>query len=237
MVENYTYNCIILDDDELDRLTIFSFARKYPFLNIAGTFASAKEALPVIDSKNIDIILSDIDMPGLSGLDFRRKLLQVPVCIFITSYPDNAVESFELAALDFIVKPLTAERFDAAIKRAKQYLDIREKASKVESNPGENSIFIKDGYQSIKVSLNDILYLEALKDYTRVATEEKNHYVLCPISNLLKEKKFQSFIRIHRSFAVQRQLIKKITPYEVTVNSISIPIGRSYKDSLKSIQV
>lgn len=237
MEEHFTYNCIILDDDELDRLTIYSFARKYPFLNICGTFASATEAIPVIAGKNIDIILSDIDMPGISGLDFRRKLLEVPVCIFITSYPDNAIESFELAALDFIVKPVNGERFDRAITRAKQYLDFKEKASKLEPDPAENSIFIKDGYDSIKVSLQDILYLEALKDYTRIATEQKNHYVLSPISNLLKEKKFQSFIRIHRSFAVQKQLIKKITPYEVVVNAISIPIGRSYKDTLKAIQL
>jgi two-component system LytT family response regulator len=237
MNENHTYNCIILDDDDLDRLTIFSYARKYPFLNISGIFASANEALTTIDSEKVDIILSDIDMPGFTGLDFRRKLFNVPVCIFITSYPDNAVESFELAALDFLVKPLNVERFDSAIKRAVQYLELREKASTVDSHPGENTIFIKDGYESIKVSLDDILYLEALKDYTRIATVAKNHYVLSPISNLLKEKKFQSFIRIHRSFAVSKQQIKKITPYEVLVNNISIPIGRSFKDNLKSVRL
>jgi len=230
-----SYNCIIVDDDELDRLTVTAYARKYPFINVTGVYTSADEALQVIEKENIDILLSDIDMPGINGVDFRKKLMQIPVCIFITSYPDYATEGFDAAALDFLVKPFKAERFDAAMLRCKEYLEIRHKAELFEYSLGGDTIFIKDGHNHIKISLHQIIYLEALKDYTIIVTAAKNYCVLSAISNLLKEKAFQSFIRIHRSYAVQKHFINSITTQKVTVNNIPLPIGRSYKENLEAI--
>ena len=174
-------------------------------------------------------------MPGIDGFEFRRRMMHIPVCVFITSFADCAVESFELAALDFLVKPIKADRFGATINRIKEYMEARQKANLYEHSLGANTVFIKDGHNFIKVKLHEILYLEALKDYTLVITAEKKHCVLSPIGSLLKESHFRSFIRIHRSFAVQRHLINRITTNQVTINNVNIPIGRSYKESLEAI--
>lgn len=228
-----TFNCIIIDDDEIDRLTVLSFAKKFPHLNILGTFESAEKAFSTIEKEKIDILFLDIDMPNLNGLEFRQKALDIPVCIFITAHPEHAVESFELDTLDFIVKPVKLERFSQTMKRIEEFMEIKLKSQLFESSIGGNTIYIKEGHTQTKVKLHDILYLEALKDYTLVVTNQKRHCVLSTIGALLKETHFQSFVRIHRSFAVQKQYIQKIGSQEIELkNNVSIPVGRSYKDSL-----
>jgi DNA-binding LytR/AlgR family response regulator len=236
MINTDKYNCIIIDDDDVDRLTTLSFVRKYPFLNICGICASATVALSIIQQREIHVLFLDIDMPGTNGLDLRRKMMDIPVCVFITSFADCALESFELAALDFLVKPLKADRFEATIVRVKAYLESRQKASLYDFSLGAGAIFIKDGHNFVKVNLHEILYLEALKDYTLIITSAKRYCVLSPISNLLKDKNFHTFIRIHRSYAVQKHLINKIMPNHVMIADNPIPIGRSYKDSLEAIK-
>jgi two-component system LytT family response regulator len=227
------YTCIIIDDDEIDRLTVVSFAKKFPLLEILGVYESAEEALPLIENKKTDVLFLDIDMPGLNGIEFRKKALEVPVCIFITAHPEHAVESFEIETLDFIVKPLKLDRFAQTISRIEEFMEIKLKASLFEASIGGDTIYIKEGHEQTKVKLHEILYLEALKDYTLIITDKKRHCVLSSIGNLLKEDHFQSFIRIHRSFAVQKQFIQKINSTEIILNNnITIPVGRSYRDNL-----
>ena len=227
------YTCIIIDDDEIDRLTVLSFAKKFPVLDILGVFESAEEAVPFIEKEKVDILFLDIDMPGLSGIEFRKKALEIPVCIFITAHPEHAVESFEIETLDFIVKPLKLDRFSQTVSRIEEFMEIKLKASLFEASIGGDTIYIKEGHEQTKVKLHEILYLEALKDYTLIITDKKRHCVLSSIGNLLKEDHFQSFIRIHRSFAVQKQFIQKINSTEIILNNnISIPVGRSYKENL-----
>lgn len=227
------YSCIIVDDDEIDRLTAVSYAKKFPVLEILGVFESAEDAVPFLEKEKIDILFLDIDMPGLNGIDFRKKALEVPVCVFITAHPEHAVESFQIETLDFIVKPLKLERFTQTINRIEEFMEIKIKASLFEASIGGDTIYIKEGHEQTKVKLHEILYLEALKDYTLVITEKKRHCVLSSIGNLLKEEHFQSFVRIHRSYAVQKQYIQKINSNEIILNNnVIIPIGRSYKENL-----
>lgn len=230
------YTCIIIDDDEIDRLTVLSFAKKFAVLDILGVFESAEEALPFIDTADIDILFLDIDMPGLSGIEFRKKALEIPVCIFITAHPEHAVESFEIETLDFIVKPLKLDRFSQTVSRIEEFMEVKLKASLFEASIGGDTIYIKEGHEQTKVKLHEILYLEALKDYTLIITNKKRHCVLSSIGNLLKEDHFQSFIRIHRSYAVQKQFIQKINTSEIILNNnVAIPVGRSYKENLNFI--
>ncbi|KQO34449.1 LytTR family transcriptional regulator [Flavobacterium sp. Leaf82] len=227
------YTCIIVDDDEIDRLTVVSFAKKFPVLDILAVFESAEDALPFIEEQKVDILFLDIDMPGLNGIDFRKKALEIPVCIFITAHPEHAVESFQIETLDFIVKPLKLDRFTQTVSRIEEFMEIKLKASLFEASIGGDTIYIKEGHEQTKVKLHEILYLEALKDYTLVITDKKRHCVLSSIGNLLKEEHFQSFIRIHRSYAVQKQFIQKINSTEIILNNnVAIPVGRSYKDNL-----
>lgn len=227
--------CIIVDDDEIDRLTVVSFAKRFDNLEIKGVFESSMEALSFLKSEPVDVLFLDIDMQELSGLELRRKALDIPVCIFITSHPEHALESFEMETLDFIVKPIKMDRFSQTMRRITEFMEVRHKAQLFESGLGGDTIYIKEGHEQIKVKLYEILYLEALKDYTLIITPQKRHCVLSSIGNLLKTEHFQSFIRIHRSYAVQKNGIQKIGVNELQLsNGVHIPIGRSYKDELNA---
>ncbi len=231
-----TLSCIIVDDDEIDQLMVVSFVKRFPHLELAGAFLSAENALLFCQTNLVDVIFLDVGMPELDGLQLRKQLSAIPACVFITSHPEHAVESFELETLDFIIKPLKFDRFSKAINRINEFMEVKTKALLYESSIGGDSIYIKEGHEQTRVKLHEILYLEALKDYTLLITEKKRHCVLSSIGTLLKESHFQSFVRIHRSFAVQRNLITKIGSHEVFLNeNLSIPIGRSYKDDLNFI--
>jgi two-component system, LytTR family, response regulator len=223
---------MVVDDDEIDRLTVLSFLTEYPFIDVVGVFDSPVKALTAAHNAPPDVLFLDIDMPEMSGLELRKQLLHIPCCIFVTAYPDYALEGFEMAALDFLVKPFSSERFDNAMKRLKEYSDIRHKSALLDHALGADTIFIKDGYNQVKLQLHEIIYLEALKDYTGIVTAGRKYAVLLPLGSLLKEKGFSSFIRIHRSYAVQRHFIDKISSGEVQVGDIALPVGRSYKNSL-----
>jgi DNA-binding LytR/AlgR family response regulator len=230
------YKCIIVDDDEVDRLTTLSFVRKYSFLEIAGIYASAAEAVTALQNTPVPVLFLDIDMPGMDGLTFRRHFPEAPACIFITAYPDYAVEGFELAALDFLVKPLKADRLAHTMARLHDYLDIKHKADLFECSIGGDTVFIKEGHTQIKIKLHEIVYLEALKDYTQVVTTTKKYCVLFTLGNLLKETAFKTFIRIHRSYAVQKHFIEKIAVNQVILQTaVTLPVGRSYKDRLDEL--
>jgi two-component system, LytTR family, response regulator len=231
-----TYKCIIVDDDEIDRLTVLSYTKKFASLQIVAVLTNALDALKVLENEKIDILFLDIDMPGLSGIDFRKKAMEVPICIYITAHPEFAVESFELDTLDYIIKPVKLNRFTQTVNRIIEYMELKQKATLFESSVGDDIIYIKEGHNQTKVKLHNILYLEGLKDYTKIVTTDKKHFVLTSIGNLLKENHFQKFIRIHRSFAVQEIYVEKKQANELLLNNgVLLPIGRSYKDTLNFI--
>ncbi len=236
MTQDLIHNCILIDDNEIDRLTAISFVKRYPFLKLCGVYTSVNEAIEGVLDQKIDVLFSDIDMPEISGLEFRAKMRHIPVCIFITSFPEYAAESFELDAFDFIVKPIRHERFAQSMERVQNYFEIKQKAELFEHSLGGNTVFIKDGHEQIKVNLHEILYLEALKDYTRIVTKTKKYSVLISLGNLLLETAFQSFLRIHRSFAVQPNFIDSFTSQLVCIQDFTLPVGRSYKDVLGNLK-
>lgn len=230
------YTCIIVDDDEMDRLVVVSYAKRFESLTILSTFDSAEKALLFLDSNTVDIAFLDIELKGATGMELRKKALSIPVCVFITSHAENAAETFELQTLDFIVKPFKFPRFEQTVKRIEEFMEIRTKANLFESSIGGDAVYIKSGHSQIKVKLHEILYLEALKNYTIIVTEGKRHCILSNLGELLLEDKFSSFIRIHRSFAVQKQYIQKIGSQEIELkNNICLPVGRSFKDNLNFI--
>lgn len=230
-------NCLIIDDDEIDRLTVQSFVNRTPIFNLRGVFEDAFDAMNVLENEKIDVLFLDIDMPSISGIEVRKQFKDIPICVFITSYPEFAVESFELNTLDFIVKPLNFERFSQAVIRIQEYLELREKAYLFENSIGGDIIYIKEGTQQIKIKLYDILYLEALKDYTKIVMSDNRFCVLSSLGVLIKEDNFTKFVRIHRSYAIQKHQVSKIQSGEVILNNnLSLPVGRSYKDNLTLLQ-
>ncbi len=233
----HEYKCMVVDDNRIDRLTTISYLRKYPFLTLAGSFGSAAEALPAIAATPPDVLFLDIDMPDMSGLELRSLLPQIPACIFISSYPEYAIQGFEVNALDFLVKPIDGARFETSMKRLQYFLEVYYKAELMDHSLNPDSIFIKDGHEHVKIQSYNILYLEALKDYTGIMTKTRKYCVLAALGNLLKEDPFQRFIRIHRSYAVQKQFIRKLTPKAVMVDDVLLPVGRSYKDAVEKLLI
>lgn len=209
--------------------------RKYPFITISGTYDNTTKALQHLQQQPVDLLFLDIDMPGLNGLELRSRFMDIPACIFITAYPDYAVEAFDAAALDFLIKPITSDRFEKAIRRVQEFFEVRQKAELFEHSLGNDTIFIKEGHEKTKVRLHDILYLEALRDYTTIVTPQKKYHVLTTLGNLLNENEFSSFIRIHRSFAVQRHYVRKLDTRTVYLENISLPLGKAYKTDIEKI--
>jgi DNA-binding LytR/AlgR family response regulator len=233
---NDKINCIVVDDNFIDRKTTCAYLKQYNFINIVGEFESSIDALQKIKELQPFGVFLDIDMPEMNGLELRKHLTIVPACIFITSYPEYALESFEVDALDFMVKPINKDRFDKAMHKLLEYYTIKQKADLLTHTLGNENIIIKQGSEQIKLQLHQIIYLEAMKDYTAVVTNEKKYMVLEVLGNLIREKAFESFIRIHRSFAIQKHYVSKINNTEIElVNANTLPIGRSYKETIREL--
>ncbi len=227
----------MVDDDEVDLHTTASFLEDYSFIEIAGCYDSPEKGLEAARIKPPHALFLDIDMPGMSGLQLRQQLLHIPACIFITSYPDYALEGFGVAAMDFLVKPFSDERFAKTMDRLKKQFTILQKAELLNEVLGPETIFIKDGTRQVKLQLHEIIYLQALDNYTGITTGTGKTMVLSTLSSLLAEEAFKNFIRIHRSFAVQKHFIEKIGPGEVLAAGIELPVGRKYRESLNGIKI
>jgi len=236
MIHKKDITCIIVDDDLVDRLTTLSFIKDYPNFKILGCYESPVEALEASRTLNPDVLFLDIDMPDIDGLKLRSQLMQIPACVFITSFPEYAIEGFELEAFDFLLKPFTSERFDKMMSRLDEYFLIRHKSELLAHTLGADTIFIKEGTRQIKLQLHEIIYLEAMKDYTSINTINKRYMVLESLSHLIQEKEFASFIRIHRSYAVQKNFIKQYSSLNVMlINDCILPVGRNFKETLQNL--
>jgi len=224
--------CIIVEDEELDRLVLQQQLKKYPQISVEGIFASSESAILAINSET-DLLILDIDLPGMNGIELRKLSKNVPACIFISSHPEYAIDTFELDTLDFISKPLKSARFEYAMQKLSDFFEMKEKSESFDTMIGENTVKIKDGSEVFQIMISDILYFEALKDYTRIITSDKKHCILDSIGNLLQKEHFSNFVRIHRSFAVPKHHIRKKTSHDVEiVQKIKLPIGRAFKANL-----
>lgn len=225
---------VIVDDNELDRLTLIGLLKNYANFEVIRTFDHPIEALGFLMDNSIDVLFSDVDMPGMNGLELRRKINDIPACIFITDHPEFALDSFELDTLDYLVKPLSPERFTHTVLRIEEYLDIQQKAVLYEQSLDAHTLEIKNGKQTIIVNINDILYIKAVQNYSVVITSNHSHYIRVTLSNLLRESKLSSFKRIHKSYAINENQILSKTPNNITINNGElIPIGRTYKSVLE----
>ncbi|KMQ66494.1 LytTR family transcriptional regulator [Chryseobacterium angstadtii] len=224
--------CMIIDDDELDRLVLQHHIRQYDNIEIIASFNSAEKAVPYLEFP-IDLLICETQLNGVSGMEFRKLAHKIPVCIFVSSHTESAAEAFEIGALDFVLKPLKTERFHHAMEKVFNFFEMKEKCDCFDALLGENCIKIKENGNVSQIRLTDILYLEALKDYTRLITYDKKHCILDSLGNLLHKSFFDSFVRIHRSYAVPRHFIRGKSSHEIElIHQIKLPIGRTYKENL-----
>lgn len=228
---------IIVDDNEADRIMLRALLKPHLQLELLKEFNNGKDVLNDAASLSADIAFLDVDMPEINGLELRKRLSHIEVCVFITSHPEFALVGFELAAFDYIVKPITKVRLDKTIERLHYFFEIKNKAHLLEHTLGSDFVMIKEGTAQLKIPTHTILYLEAYKDYTKVVTTQKSYCVLSNLGKLIQEKTFDTFIRIHKSYAIQKQFIDKISSKEISIQGISLPIGRSYKNNLQALGV
>ncbi|MDG3583435.1 MULTISPECIES: LytR/AlgR family response regulator transcription factor [Galbibacter] len=231
--------CIIIDDEPLAIDLIKEYCSKIDFIELVGIYTNALDSISIIKEKKVDLIFSDIEMPQINGIDFINSLDNKPLFIFTTAYSQYAVEGFELNAVDYLVKPIPYHRFIKAVSRAKEIITNRSLSmttnvfpSTGEEKKAENFIFIKADYENIKVNIEEIKYIQGLKDYLKVHILGTNKPILTLMSfkDLLSKLPDRDFVRIHRSFAINVHYIKTIQKNKVVIDDMRIPIGDSYKE-------
>jgi two-component system, LytTR family, response regulator len=234
MLEALKY--VIVDDAEIDRLAIETLASGHSFLLKVASCHHALEAIELIPILKPDILFADIEMPGVNGMDLVRNLAgTVPVPVFITSHPEFALEGFEIEAFDYLLKPLNPERFNRCVFRIREFYELRSKSFAFDKEYNSNHITIKQGYDKYKILLHDILYLEAMKDYTKIVTSTAHYLVLGTFSHMQEQLPSDKFTRIHRSYIVNRNKIDSAVGNKLFISTYQLPVGKSYKFALDGI--
>lgn len=228
--------CLIVDDEPLAQNIIESYISIVPNLVLAGKCSNALEAMKVLQSGSIDLMFLDIEMPQLSGTKFLKSLLQPPKVIFTTAYKEFALDAFELDAIDYLLKPISLERFIKAINKIDKAGKPADKNVQDSNTPYQPFLYFKVERQMVKVLLDRILYIESLKDYVKIVCEDKPPIVskqtISSLEEMLPRKKF---IRVHRSFIIASEKVNSFTRENVLVSGHSIPIGRIYQAQLQAI--
>lgn len=220
--------CLLVDDEPLAIALLQKHVEQIDFLEVAGTCANAVKALDILRNQGIDLLFLDIRMPKISGLDFLKTLRHPPKTIITTAYREYALDGYDLDIVDYLLKPITFDRFFKAIER---YLRSSEQAPPLAAGIAEAQfIHIKSGYKHLKINLADILYIESQKDYVKIHTAEKEVVAKHKISDLDQELAGKGFLRIHRSFLINVKNITAFTANDIEMGKLEIPIGESYKE-------
>ncbi len=216
---------IAIDDEPIALDIIKSHASKVPFITLEETFTNAFDAIGYLQKNKVDVLFLDIKMPDISGIDFLRSLQNPPMVIFTTAYSEHAVQSFELDAIDYLLKPFSLPRFLKACNKVKEMYDLKSK----QDHSAEESIFIKDGYEQVRVSLTDILYLEASGNYTQIHLKNdkliSTRMTISDMADMLPSKKF---CRIHRAYIVSKIYVTKFDKSFVWIDTKNLPIGTTF---------
>ena len=224
---------VIIDDDEIDRAVVETEAAKFSFLQKIASCSNPLEASEIITRFNPDIIFLDIEMPGFSGTDLlRKKITETALPVFITSHPEFALESYELEAFDYLLKPLSSERFARCAFRLYDFYKMRVKAFAFNTEQEKDFIIVKQGYDKYKISIHDILYLEAMKDYTKIITVTQHYLVLTTLNGIIEKLPADIFVRIHRSYVVNKKKVDAIQKNKINIQSHVLPVGKLYKHAL-----
>ncbi len=221
------YKCIIVDDESLARELIETHLSQLKNFELIASCSSALEAHNVLQSETIDLMFLDIEMPVLKGTDFLKTLKHKPKVIFTTAYRDYALEGFELNALDYLLKPITFQRFFQAIEK---FIDTRKSSIVVteNSNLEDSHIFVQSNKKNIKVFYDDITYIESIKDYIKIHLQNTSLMLKHGIT-AFEEKLDSRFLRVHRSYIVNSTRITAFTRQDIEIGNIEIPIGDFYK--------
>ncbi len=226
--------CIAIDDEPLALKQMADYIQKTPFLELRGEFESALQAIGFLEETEVDLMFVDINMPDLSGMDFVKSLNNAPKVIFTTAYSEYALEGFRVDAIDYLLKPIGYSDFLKAANKAKVWFSSQQSGTD-KVNSDENFLFIKSEHKLIRINLNDIRYIEGMREYVRIhLTNQK------PIMSLMSMKKMEeylpekSFMRVHRSFIVNLNQITTIERNRIIFDGkVYIPVSEQYKEKFQ----
>jgi DNA-binding LytR/AlgR family response regulator len=226
--------CVIIDDEPIARDVIRDYLSKISGFIVVAEFNNPIAALLYLNENSVDVIFLDINIPEINGIEFAKSLINPPSIIFTTAYREYAPEGFEIHAIDYLVKPISFERF---IKAINHYLKIATKTSikptaEKELASEDDSIFLKDSGKIHKIHLNEIMYIESDGDYLKFYTKEKKVMVRGSLKSWEKSLPERQFIRIHNSYIVAINAIKSFTTYAVDLGGIELPISRGYREKV-----
>ena len=232
--------CAIVDDEPLAVELLASYVTKIPFLELCGKYSNATDALHGIGETPVDLIFLDIQMPELNGLELSKMIPESTRIVFTTAFNQYAVDGFRANALDYLLKPISYAEFMEACNKALQWFQLVQQSEQqqapaqlAEEEP--RSIFVKSEYKLLQINLDDIRYIEGLKDYVKIYTEQSPHPILSLMNMKAIEQMLPSsrFIRVHRSFIVQKSKIREIERNRIVFGDVYIPIGDSYKQAFQ----
>lgn len=221
-------NCVIVDDNKMARVALKQLVNEVDFLTLVGDCESMMEAINIINKEKVDLLLLDVEMPKMSGLDFLRTTTNRPLVILITSGANYAVEAFEHNVVDFIVKPFQVDRFLKAIHIAKEMFD----ASSIPIEINEKFFFVREKGVSRKVNIDDILFIQALGDYVTINTINKKYTIHFTLSSIEKKLPTTKFMRVHRSYIAALDKIDSFEEGSAFIQQTPVPVGDAQRPEL-----
>lgn len=224
-------NCLIIDDEPLARKGLEEYVTEVEFLHLAGKCENAVKASALLHDGKIDLLLLDIQMPKLSGIEFLKTLKNPPMVIFTTAYSEYALEGYSLDIIDYLVKPIPFERFLKAVQKANDFFVLKQKAE-VNPQTQPDYFFIKCDHKFEKVNYSDVLYVEAMQNYCIIHTVERKMITYITFSGLESQLPTDRFLKVHKSFLVSLNKIKAVESNEILIGSARIPISRNLKDEV-----
>lgn len=230
-------NCIAIDDEPLALELLEDNISKLPYLKLVGSYDSALDAMKAIQEQKVDLIFLDIQMPGLTGLQFIQSLTVKPMIILVTAYEKYALEGFNLEVTDYLVKPVSLERFMKACNKAKELYDLKNTLPGVINKIQPDYFFVNVEYSLVKVTIDDIVYIEGLKDYIKIHLHSSQKPIVTRMAMKTIEEQLpdEKFIRIHKSYIVSVAFITAIRKTSLFLNTIELPVSDNYRDAIAAI--
>ncbi len=225
-------NCIIIDDEPLARKGLKEYIADIDFLELTGEFDNPLKATEFISNGKVHLVLLDIQMPKITGINFLKTLQTPPPVIFTTAYPQHALEGFELNALDYLVKPISFDRFLKAALKAKEYYEVRERNHAETNHAAPDYFFIKADNKLVKILYDDILFAEALQNYVVIHTKDKKYITYLTFKSVEEYLPPERFIKTHKSYIVAAGKIDSIEGNNIRMGTHDIPISRNLKEEV-----
>ncbi len=226
------YNCLIVEDEPLAAEVLEEYISQVPFLQLKAKCSDAIFAMEILQNEKIDLIFLDIHLPKLKGLDFVKTLRNPPQIIITTAYQEYALQGYELNVIDYLLKPIEFSRFLMAMNKLKRQKETVSPVNPVATSTERAHLFLNVSKKKVKVFLDEILYIESLKEYIRITAKNKSILTKFQLGQIEEMLAKNNFLRIHRSFIVAKDKIEAFSATDIEINGKQLPIGRSYKEQV-----